>query len=1238
MAAPANRQEFAALVNQTRQRMHLSIRAVARIAQVPATTAQGWLNGKHFPTPALRGNYQLLVDGLGLADQVPADLWEDAWAGPPPALHSGRSPYLGLRPFRVSDQELFYGRAVQSRRVAEAILALGEAEGAGILALVGPSGSGKSSLLAAGVLGQEMAEGALAGWTGSSASVLRLAAGDGVVPPGEPGRRLLVVDQFEEAMLLPVEPKRRFMETLAKLATEAVVVIGMRSDAYGAASLEPVLEVAMSRPILLPPMTTEELTQVILKPAESFGVVVEDELVRALLRDVAPTTATNRVVPGALPLLSSALLLTWAVSDGRRLRLADYDHAGGVASAVERLAEQVYQSLEPEQQSATERLFLRLVRVTGDVLVHETLPLSEVEEAALPAMRAFVTARMLTTIDGGLRISHQALLTHWQRLQDWLEEHRDDLAVMEKLRRAAEVWTDSDRDPAALIPVQRFAVFTEWVGSGRKQRLLSDVEREFVATSEAHYANVLGEERAVSRRLRRRGSVAIALAALGLAISLIAGFLFVQGRGLQAAADQARNEAQSRQIATIAGTLRSQDPNLQAQMSVLADRLANTTESGSALLDATANSLPTRWLGPADAVLTTSPDGRTTVRGDGSGQVTYWRTDQIAAHPGASFKAAPEAISGIAAGSSDGRTLVAVTGAHTQLIWDITGDPVRAMDLAAGSSGMTDWTTVAFSPDGDRVAFGSVAGQIELWSINSGRLWGRRELRLAADPEAGPVAVTSLVFDHTHLYAAGQGGRLARWRLGTAPQRLPDLAFDDYRSSGARQLAVSRDGSQLAAAMAAKSVLRWRLTGDKATPDTRITETLEWVNSVAYSADGTQLIAGGQDQLTRVFDSGTGALLRSLPGPSEVTGVAFAGPRPVATSADGTLRSWPASDPRWRLGGSELYNLSTDATAGKWLAGGTPHDGIQLWRLDGEPTRVPTPVSGLPVGVQTGAVAVAPSGAYLLGATVDGRLLSWRLGAQGADRLTTVDVSLGYISFVQVAPDSGLVVAMEDAGFEFALLRADAEGGLVEVAKVPAPKAAMVWFSADSRTLAVAMPDHRIVLWDVTDPARPVEAGAISGLGSAPTSITFAPRSALLAVGTESGQVSVWDVADPARPVRTRAFGDPHAAPASVLFSPDERTLVATSGDALIWGWDLTRPDDGPLFTLSGDLGRPWDARFLSGDRLAVSGGNGNLQLWQLNEGAAGEAICAHRGDQLSAEEWNRYLPGITVADPCRPR
>ena len=520
MPAPASRQEFAALVNDARRRQHLSIRAVARIAEVPPTTAQGWLNGKHFPTPALRGNYLKLLDHLDLANAVPRDLWDLTWGGLEPALKSGRSPYLGLRPFRIADQALFFGREALSALIASAAVELAERDGHGMLALVGPSGSGKSSLLAAGVLGHEVSEGALVGWNATAIPVIRLLATPRPVLPGEPPHQLVVVDQVEEALALPDAPRQQFLDALAALAGRAVVVLGVRSEAFGAAGSEPVLAAAMAAPILLPAPGLGDLRDVIVRPAESMGIAVDDDLLRVLLAELAPGP-DDRVAPGALPLLSNALLLIWAVSNGRRLTLADYHTAGGIARAVERLAEQVYLSLEPAQKAAAERMFLRLVRVSGDSVVRETLPLSEVDASTRPAMEAFVAARMLTTVEGEVRISHQALLTHWRRLQEWLAEHRDDLAVLEKLRNAAEVWVSSDRDPAALVPVRRVGLFAPWLDRSGSKRLLTDAEREFVAASEEYFTRAGRADEAEHRALARWKAAAAVLGVLVVALAVV---------------------------------------------------------------------------------------------------------------------------------------------------------------------------------------------------------------------------------------------------------------------------------------------------------------------------------------------------------------------------------------------------------------------------------------------------------------------------------------------------------------------------------------------------------------------------------------------------------------------------------------------------------------------------------------------------------------------------------------------
>jgi WD40 repeat protein/transcriptional regulator with XRE-family HTH domain len=1235
MSIPA-REAFAARLNEVRLDRHLSISALARLVGVPKATAQGWLNGSHLPTPALRPQYLRLVAELGLSAELPNGLWLDGWADIKPLLREGRSPYLGLRQFATADVDYYCGRSEEAKRLAEAVRTLHETCGHGIVALVGPSGCGKSSLLAAGIAGRESADGSLAGWR------VRFVGRDDL--SGEPpDADLLILDQFEEVLFLPEDDRRTLIAQLERLAASRIVLVGLRSDAFAAAEAEPILADALARPVLVAPLTRGELREVIVQPAALAGVGVDDDLVHVLLNDLAPGSEQSRVPADVLPLLSNALLVTWAAGASERMTLADYRKAGGVAGAVEVLAEQVYTDLDGDSQAVAQRLFLRLIGLAQDVVVRRSLPLAELDAESRRVVDAFVTARMLTIDNDEVRISHEALLRHWARLAGWLEEHRAELDSLAKLRRAAELWRDTERDPHVLIPVQRLPMFTEWLDDPDRRALLGVTERDFLDASEQHFASALDEERRMSQRLRRQRRLALGLAVVTTLAAVVAGASYVRGEGFRTDAVTARNEAESRQVAVAARSLRAKSPNLVAQLALVSSGLADTQEARSIVLDAESMDAPLRWLGAANAVLAVSPDAEVVARADGSGKVTLWHAGELTTSPGTVFTADAKggSLLAVALAAVSGREVLAVGGPNIRALWDVTAEPQLLAELDSADA----TTAVTFNPQGSEVAFGDAAGKVSVYRLGDASRPAVATTVALSEP-ATPLQVSSIALDGSgRLYVGGLPGEVDRWVVGTTVRELPSLPTTVVDSAGqltaarVQTLALTRDGGRLAAGIAGLKVLRWNISaGDKAVADRPLASFTSWVNAVAFSADGSELGVASSDQDISLYDAANGSELRRMVTPAIQTGVGFAEDgRPVSVGEDGTLLAWAAESPLWKPTGAAIYNLATDGT--RWLAAGGSTDGIALWRLGTPARRMPTPVVPvLPKGdVQRGAVGVAPNGKFLLGATLYGRVLSWPLNDSGAG--TGIAYSTGVdnmIAYTAVSPDSSLVAAMEYEGTKVMLFRADDEGRLSPVATIEGKDPQLVGFSNDGKILAIAQTDKSVALWSIADPASPQLAGSITGLTAVPATLDLAPHSSRIAIGEASGEVSLWDFSDLAHPVEQRTWHDPASSMYSLDFSPDERWLVGTSGDDLIWGWDLASDATTAHLALSGEVGRPWDVRFIDdGARFAVAGNSGAVRVWTSQADAAAQQLCASIGDQLTADEWKRYLPGIEPRKVC---
>jgi formylglycine-generating enzyme required for sulfatase activity len=299
---------------------------------------------------------------------------------------------------------------------------------------------------------------------------------------------LLVVDQFEETFTLCKDPAERkaFIENLLSLAEQgnstSHVVITLRADFYHHCAEYEGLRLALEKhQAYIGAMTTDELREAITIPAEKNGWYFQPGLVDLILGDVG-------MEPGALPLLSHALLETWKRRQGRTLTLQGYAEAGGVKKAIARTAESVYDSLSPAEQAIARGIFLRLTELGEGVqdtrrrVKMDELAQAKEQEAVAKVLKTLTDARLVTTEQDNAEVAHEALIREWGTLRKWLDEDRESLRLHRHLTESATEWQRRGREASELYRGTRLEQIREWVRQHGDS--LSPLESEFVKASQ----------------------------------------------------------------------------------------------------------------------------------------------------------------------------------------------------------------------------------------------------------------------------------------------------------------------------------------------------------------------------------------------------------------------------------------------------------------------------------------------------------------------------------------------------------------------------------------------------------------------------------------------------------------------------------------------------------------------------------------------------------------------------------
>jgi WD40 repeat protein/transcriptional regulator with XRE-family HTH domain len=1150
----------------------------------------------------------------------------------------GVPPFKGLQYYDEADAARFFGREELTARLVARLehpvpdrgMAPGAAgpDGPRFLAVVGASGSGKSSVLRAGVA-------AALSTTGRRVRI--------ITPTAHPmsafasvaaGADVTIVDQFEELFTLAAEGEERERFVNALLADACTppadpnpacapwVLIGLRADFYSeCAQFSGLREALAQRQEYIGPMNAAELRRAIEEPARLGGWEFEPGLVDLVMRDTGDE-------PGALPLLSHALLETWTRRRGRTLTVSGYLASGGVRGAIAETAETVYNDeLDPSQQAIARNIFLRLTELgEGTQTARRRASLTELlvrpedEPRVESVLNRLTNARLITTSETTAEIAHEALIREWPTLRQWLQEDREAILLHRQIASTAQIWDAGGRGTDELYRGVRLGRALEWSAAHPRElnlleqafldasRRLAEAEaaeqeaqrrRELEAAQKLAYAE---RERAAAsardaRRLRRRAyGLGVALA---LVLMLLGTAFYLGGRARVSAAEAEQNARQAqieqqvataRELAAASASNLSVDPErsiLLALESVQTTATDGTVlpEAKSALHGAVAASRVRRTIHTAAKALTSvavAPDGSQAllVGLDGTAAVWDLATGRQVRSLG-SDNATDYGPS--AAYTPDGGHLLLAAGDHTVRLWDLQSGRV-ALTLAGHDDTVT---SVAISADGKTYATASADGTAKLWDAATGKL------RLTLSGHKGLVDAIALSADGRRVYTGGdEDGTAIAWDAATG-ERL--YTFSGQSAvTGVEAIAVSPDGKQVATGEFDTTVRVWDDTG-------KLLHTLfghsSQVVSVAFSPDGKYLASGSEDGVAKLWDPATGQEVLRLPGhTSGILGVAFTpdGSQLVTASRDGTARAWdvsPNGSREWlTIAGhsKQVFSVqfSPDGTrAVTWGNDGT----TKVW--DAGSGRLLLTLTHKPDARYSPNAVYSPDGKRLALADANAaRIVDASNGAQ----LLTLPQRASATDWIAFGPDGArLAVGSEDGKVGIY----DSGSGALVVKLVGHTDAIQqLAFSPDGTRVGTASSDGTAKLWD----AMSGKALLTLKVGVRMNGIAFSPDGTRVATTSNEGTAKLWD-ASTGKLLLTLAG---HSGTAfGVAFSPDGKLLATTSVDRTVKVWTLPAPGQQltePL-TLLGHTGAVYRAVFSpDGRRLATASRDGTSRVYAV--------------------------------------
>jgi class 3 adenylate cyclase/WD40 repeat protein len=1141
------------------------------------------------------------------------------------------APYLGLVAYQESDAGVFFGRQEQVEWLVDRL------RRDRFVVLVGASGSGKSSLLRAGIAPRMAAEG---GWPRVISPALNRNV-DSLQWPG------LIIDQFEEIFsVLSGMDRDLFLDAVVDAVSAARdgdrgeadppaarwVAIGLRADFYASCASDPRLaRLVADHTVLVSSVSADDVRAMVGSPANAAGLAVETGLADIVIADVAGE-------PYPLPLVSQALHEAWRRRIGAKITIADYREAGGVRGAISVSAERVYTTELTDIEQATARsLLLRLIEVEGPGDRPSRRPVALIDirdDSEMAVVDRLVAARLIVADDGTIALAHEALIEAWPRLDDWISEDRDRLVVARRLSRAAAEWEHAGRPETDLYRGGRLEAVLTLYAEGHAPPLDAAFIDASVAADERSRSSLVR----TNRRLRRL-LTGVAIAAV---VSLIAGVIALsESRKASAERNRAVAELRSEQISRLASeavSLAGSNIDLASLLAVEAYRLSQRPDTLSALETVLRAEPAVRRVIPISQL----PPDATPLPGDPAGSIVLYKAgDNVIPVTVGTFRVGaaihiPGASSGAIA--PDGNTAAVTTVDGGLLSVDLRNGALTRR-LAAPEPqcqvGFLSNDQVGLGCEGTEVVTGDLpTGNVvsRLLAPTPGFYFGFADSTVATDPTHQLIAVAP----NTRYYPSTPLDLVSGTNLATMRHLILPVG-------GVTSLAFQPGGHLLAVGTADHGALLVDIHTGRQVGGIGPSHLTAYP---VFSPDARYLAIGDNSGTVNVYNVTSARPLIS----------------PVTQTTSGTvvLRFDPNAGSLYELFGRQAIEIGLNGSQPLASAPfGTPGQGAGAMSPDGHlaySTSLSANGGGvftsIPYDPQTGRRLGSVRPGYLAYFSQDGR---FAVGATANNRIETVTadnklIALSHtlsVGLNQIGPNRSLTLLLSMAANQSSFtLEHLPDMRLLPMHLVPDGTTLVAGDLSDNGYLVARAGTTHVdpsSVRTIIDVARVENGRVIAQYETQPnsqavTAVAFNPDDRSLAVGDAGGNIGLFNLLNDS--FQPAIFAGLRGAVQQLLYAPDGRTLMASGADGTVWWWDTAShtPIGNPFpanlqgQNIGSNPAANIDPRF---DWLLIASTDG-LRLWNIDTGTWSEIACQRAGRNLTRTEWQHYMPtGVPYQEIC---